>query len=109
MSWNISSSATLKAVVQSCRQSLGSEANGQAGSDYPTAVTPSVTSSTMVLRRNIGHCYTDSVTIMAAIGRRARAPWACYTRTHATAPAPHVASHVFEAAGAHHRMMFDFT
>ena len=59
--------------------------------------TPSVTSSTMVLRRNIGHCYTDSVTIMAAIGRRARAPWACYTRTHATAPAPHVASRVFEA------------
>ena len=87
----------LQGRVQSCRQSLGSEGNGQTGSDYLTAVTPSVTSSTMVLRRNIGHCYTDSVTIMAAIGRRARAPWACYTRTHATAPAPHVASRVFEA------------
>jgi hypothetical protein len=42
--------------------------------DYLTAVTPSVTSSTMVLRRNIGHCYTDWVTIMAAVGRRTARP-----------------------------------
>jgi hypothetical protein len=40
------------------------------GSDYPTAVTPSVTSPTMVLRRNIAHRYTDSVTIMAVVRRR---------------------------------------
>jgi hypothetical protein len=67
MSWNIASSPLCKAVVQSCRQR---NAAATVAFDYPTAVTPSVTSPTMALRRNIAHCYTDSVTIMAVVRRR---------------------------------------
>ena len=64
MSWNISSSPALQGRGSILPTPLDSEGTG------PPAVTPPVTSPTMVLRRNIAHCYTDSVTIMAVVCRR---------------------------------------
>ena len=70
MSWNIASSPALQGPwFNPADNPLVRKAAATVGSDYPTAVTRSVTSPIMALRRNIAHCYTDSVTIMAGVRR----------------------------------------
>lgn len=95
MSWNIASSPTLQGCGSNpADKPLVRKAAAKVCFDYPTAVTPSVTSPTTVLRRNMAHRYTDSVTIMAVVRRCTNASRACYARTRARASGPHVAYRV---------------